>query len=224
MTNKFKSVFTPPLSRVFINAENKKGGPLSLNEVLSIKNSAVVVIIKKGLEQNIPGDQDEHDIDPENCWHDWQLLRRSLGYKPDLDPDFNNSFNLSYEDLHMQATIHTAQKSLYELRQLIATEEHAKAVLKYTLSDHESKTHTWLSLQNVSETGFNAQVINLPPGFSDHEIGETIYLRDSEVLDWMVNVDGYIYGAYSLKELRQSMNKEEKNDFDKQLGVLQYME
>ncbi|MDD7984815.1 DUF2314 domain-containing protein [Lentisphaera marina] len=224
MTDKFKSIFMPPLSQVLINAENKKGAPLSLDEVLSIKNSAVVVIIKKGLHQAIPGDQNEHDIDPENCWHDWQILRQSLGRKPDIDPYFNNSFNLSYEDLHMQATIHTAQKNLYELRELIKSEPRAKGILKYTLSDHESKTHTWLSLVSVSDTGFRAQVIDLPTDFHDHQIGETISLRDSEVLDWMVNIDGYIYGAYSLKELRQSMNEQEKIDFDKRLGVLQYMD
>jgi len=224
MTDKFKSVFMPPLSQVLINAENKKGHPLSLNEVLSIKNSAVVIIIKKGLQQELPGDQDEHDIDPENCWHDWQILRRSLNRKPDLDPDFNNSFNLSYEDLHMQATIHTAQKNLYELRELVKTEPKAKAILKYTLSDHESKAHTWLSLLDATDTSFRAQVINLPRGFHDHKIGEIICLRDSEVLDWMVNLEGYIYGAYSLKELRHSMNEKEKEDFDKNLGVLQYMD
>jgi uncharacterized protein YegJ (DUF2314 family) len=224
MTDKFKSVFMPPLSQVLINAENKKGAPLSLNEVLSIKNSAVVVIIKQGLHQAIPGDQNEHDIDPENCWHDWQILRQSLGRKPDIDAYFNNAFNLSYEDLHMQATIHTAQKNLYELRELIASEPRAKGILKYTLSDHESKMHTWLSLVSISDTGFRAQVIDLPDDFHDYQIGETISLRDSEVLDWMVNVDGYIYGAYSLKELRLSMDEQEKNDFDKRLGVLQYMD
>ena len=26
------------------------------------------------------------DIDPENCWHDWQRAHRDMGRKPDMDP------------------------------------------------------------------------------------------------------------------------------------------
>ena len=223
MTDKFRSVFMPPLSTLFINAEDKKGAPLGINEVLSIKNSAVVVIIKKGLEQQIAGECDDHEIDPENCWHDWQILRRRLGRKPDLDPDFNDSFNISYEDLNMQATISHAQKTLHELRDLISTEPEAKAVVKSTLSDHESKTHVWMSLQGMTDTGFRAQVIDLPKEFHDFNIGDTVYIKDSQILDWMVNLDGRVYGAYSLRELRKEMTEEEKCDFDKQMGIQEYI-
>jgi hypothetical protein len=26
------------------------------------------------------------DVDPENCWYDFQMLRRELGRRPDVDP------------------------------------------------------------------------------------------------------------------------------------------
>ena len=83
--NELVPVFVPALGALLIRAEDLKGEPLSYDEVIRIRDDAPCIMMKTQDARKM----EEHRgfaIDPENCWFEWQLLRKELGRKPDLDP------------------------------------------------------------------------------------------------------------------------------------------
>jgi hypothetical protein len=73
-------VFLNPLAMLLAGAEEKKGSPLTREEVLAVRDSAMCTAMpasqaKKfydGMETQFPG-LFPH-INPERCWEEWQAL------------------------------------------------------------------------------------------------------------------------------------------------------
>ena len=60
--------------------------PLTADEVLSIRDKAACVMMSTFQAARLAESRGYDDIDPENCWYEWQMLRRELNRAPDLDP------------------------------------------------------------------------------------------------------------------------------------------
>ena len=100
-------VFMPTLAAMLIAREDKKGEPLTPEEVIEIRDDAHCIMMAR---EDAAKMQEKRgvDIDPENCWYDFQLLRREMGRKPDLDP--GPKFNqISSSDPAYQQTITRAR-------------------------------------------------------------------------------------------------------------------
>jgi uncharacterized protein YegJ (DUF2314 family) len=54
------------------------------------------------------------------------------------------------------------------------------------------------------------------------EEGELFLLKQDQVEDWMINVDGLIYGGYSLRLAREMTPKSDRHDFDEHIGLRQF--
>lgn len=76
-------VFMPALAPLLIEAEDLKGSPLSHDEVLRIRDRAVCVAVPRDVAQAVEKERGYEDLEPENCWHEWQELRCALGRTPD---------------------------------------------------------------------------------------------------------------------------------------------
>ena len=81
-------VFMPSLSALLLHAEDLKGEPLTADEVLKIRDNAACIMMRPDHAGKMDDSRGYRDIAPENCWYDWQHLRRELGRKPDLEPAF----------------------------------------------------------------------------------------------------------------------------------------
>lgn len=79
-------VFMPALSAVLLSAEDQKGEPLTYDEVIRIRDASPCIMMRVDHVQKMAESRGYNDIGPENCWYDWQHLRRELGRKPDLNP------------------------------------------------------------------------------------------------------------------------------------------
>ena len=67
----------PRLVSVLIAAEKKSGHPLTEPEVIAIRDKAgYMVLPDKG--ELLRQDRDYEDIDPKNCWSEWQHARAKL--------------------------------------------------------------------------------------------------------------------------------------------------
>ena len=84
-------VFVPSLSAVLLNTENEKGQPLTYEEVIQLRDNASCKMAGHEQIARLAESRGYEDIDPENCWYDWQHLRRELGREPELDPGPNTS-------------------------------------------------------------------------------------------------------------------------------------
>ncbi|MEM6691566.1 MAG: DUF2314 domain-containing protein [Planctomycetota bacterium] len=216
-------VFVPALSAVLVAAEDQKTEPLDEAEVLELRDSAACVMMEEADAAKMVESRGYVDIDPENCWYDWQMLRRELGRKPDLDPgarvDRFNSTDATY-----QLTIERAQETLVDFRDMIARSEEWLPLIKTEVSNPHSEGRCFIWLNNVKETtdGFVAQVFEIPATLQGFEVGDTIEVLACEVLDWMINADGTLHGGISIRYHRERLPEHERDAFDTHIGVTTY--
>lgn len=216
-------VFVPALATVLIAAEDKKGTPLDKVEVLEIRDSAACIMMQQIDAAKLMESRGYSDIDPENCWYDWQMLRRELERKPDLDPGARVDY-FSNEDAEYQLTIQRAQETLGQFREMFDKFEPWSPLIKTELSNPnlEGRCFVWLNNVRETKTGFVAQVFEIPPTLEGFEVGDHIDVTSDDVLDWMVNDNGTLHGGFSIRYHRGKTPEHERDAFDAHLGVKTY--
>ena len=71
-------VFIPALGAILIAAEDNKREPLTIEEVVSIRDNSTCIMMTHADSAKLAESRGYNDIDPENCWYDWQMLRREI--------------------------------------------------------------------------------------------------------------------------------------------------
>ena len=71
-------VFIPALAPLLLRAEQLKGQPLTEAEVLRIRDHAICATVSREAAARLEEERGYRDIDPENCWAEWQELRLTL--------------------------------------------------------------------------------------------------------------------------------------------------
>ena len=138
--------FIPALVLLLVHAEDKKGEPLTKDEVHAIRDSGACIMMDAGDARKMDDSRGYRDIDPENCWHDWQMARRDMGRKPDIDPGprFNH---VRSSDPAYQQTILEAQESIEQFRAMLPSDGRARpdALIKTKLVDGDHSAYMWLN-------------------------------------------------------------------------------
>jgi uncharacterized protein YegJ (DUF2314 family) len=49
--------------------------------------------------------------------------------------------------------------------------------------------------------------------------GDTYVVTADQIEDWMINVDGLVYGAYTLRLQRDALPESERAEFDNYVGI-----
>ncbi|MFZ6735165.1 DUF2314 domain-containing protein [Undibacterium sp. Ji42W] len=221
---KLVPVFIPALVAILVNVEDKKGSHLSYDEVIEIRDNASVIMMEKPDASELAGSRGYDDIDPENCWYDWQMCRRDMGRKPDLDPGIKITMSNS-NDASMQQAFADAQQSLPHFRKLIHrnTEEEFFPLIKTKFVLATGNMFMWLRVIETSDTSFTGELFEVPAELRDYEIGDTFNLEDTAIIDWMINHDGAMHGGYTIRAHRATLDVEEQAKLDKHLGVVHYL-
>lgn len=221
---KLVPVFIPALVAILVNVEDKKGSPLSYDEVIEIRDNASVIMMEKPDAGELAESRGYDDIDPENCWYDWQMCRRDMGRKPDLDPGIKTTMSNS-NDASMQQAFADAQQSLPHFRKLIHsnTEEEFFPLIKIKFVLATGNIFMWLRVIDTSDTGFTGELFEVPAELRDYEIGDTFNLEDAAIIDWMINDDAAMHGGYTIRAHRETLDAEEQAKLDRHLGVSRYL-
>lgn len=216
-------LFMPALCTLLMRAEDTLGRPLDEAEALQIRDQASVIMVARDHAAQMAQSRGYADIDPENCWYDWQMLRRELGRKPDLDPGARVSF-VSDADADFVATIQQARNTLPAFRRLLLKlSETATPLVKALLEDAAHRAYIWLIITAFDDNGFVGEIFELPHAFSEFEVGQEIAVADVDIMDWMVNDAGVLHGGYSLRLTRSRLPAAEQEGFDQHLGVHTYL-
>jgi uncharacterized protein YegJ (DUF2314 family) len=215
-------VFMPMLRLVLLSAEDKKGSPLTEQEVLDIRDKAACIAMTREDAAKME-DTRGRDINPENCWFDFQSMRRELGRKPDLDPGARvESFPRG--DPTMEEAMRRARRTLDdfdEVRSRLA-DSGAVVMIKTLVGEGKSRTYLWLDRVRPSRNGYVAQVFELPSGIRTVRVDEEIAVDRDAVADWLVNHKGTLHGGFTLRIHRADLTDAERKRFDSQLGVHTY--
>ena len=215
-------VFIPSLGSLLINAEDKKASPLDENEVIQVRNKATVMMMKPADAQKLNERRGYSDVDPENCWHDWQNLRDRLGRKPTL-PAGPRFTQIGRADAEFNRTIEHARMTLSVFRKYVASEKNgAVHMLKTQLTEDDKKSYMWLNDARECEGGFMGNLFEVPRNFTRHHVGQEIFVPSDSVMDWMVNDHGCVHGGFSIRLMRQRKPETEQRQFDQYMGVTSY--
>jgi len=217
-------VFIPALVAILVNVEDTKGSPLTPEQVIAIRDKASVIMMEKAHADALAVSRGYDDIDPENCWYDWQMCRRDMGRKPDLDPGAKISMTNS-NDAHMQQAFADAEQSLPHFRKLIHsnTDEEFFPLIKTRFVLADGNLFVWLRVLESSDTGYTAELFEIPPGLDEYEVGDTFDVADAYVLDWMINHNGAMHGGYTIRAHRATLDVLEQKKLDRHLGVSRYL-
>ncbi len=215
-------VFVPQLSVVLITAEDKKQRPLTNDEVIELRDNAACIMMAREDAQKM----DERrgvDIDPENCWYDWQIIRRELGRKPDLDPGPKFDFFRS-SDPQYQETIRKAQETIEQFRGFLPNDgaPRFEASIKTRLTEDDKSALMWMNWTSKVGDSFEAELFEVPEFLSTFQVGDRISVSLESLADWMVNIDGELHGGFSLRYHRTNLSPAEQVDFDRHIGVTKY--
>lgn len=79
---KLVPVFIPSLASILWHHEQKKGDALTEDEVLAIRGKSVVMMMRASIAERMDERRGYRDINPEFCWLEWCLLRKTLRDEP----------------------------------------------------------------------------------------------------------------------------------------------
>ena len=214
-----KPVFIPALSAILLNAEDEKGSPLTNNEVIEIRDSAAVIMMEEIDAEKMVESRGYDDLDPENVWYDWQMVRRELGRKPDIDP--GTRFSFVNTDSEFQKTIIDARNTLKRFRNLIEkkSSDNLFPLVKTEISDSSYKAFMWLYVVDFNSDKFIGELFEVPTEFTEFSVGDRFELSENDVLDWMINDNGTLHGGFSLRYQRDNMTSTEREKFDNHIGI-----
>jgi len=68
----------PSLVATLLNRETAKGSPLTEEEVIQIRDSCPAIALTQEDAMRVDESRGYLDIDPENCWEEWQRVRLEL--------------------------------------------------------------------------------------------------------------------------------------------------
>jgi uncharacterized protein YegJ (DUF2314 family) len=216
-------VFMPALIALLIHAEDDKAEPLTRDEVESIRDNASCKMAYADVVIRMEESRGYRDIDPENCWHDWQMTRRRMGRKPELDPGPRFDQVRSSDPAYRQ-TIEDALSTIEQFRQMLPTDgtPRADALVKTKLTDDTNSAFMWLNNTSMDGESFSAELFEVPDTLPNYNVGDRLTVPLDSLLDWMVNDHGLLHGGFSLRYHRDRMNDAEKAEYDQHIGVTDY--
>ncbi len=222
-TDDLVPVFVPALVALLVHAEDEKGKPLTKDEVYAIRDSGACIMMDAGDAHKMDESRGYRDIDPENCWHDWQMARRDLGRKPDIDPG-PRFYHIRSSDAAFQQTISDAQETIEQFRAMLPADGTPRpdALIKIKLVDGDNSAFMWLNNTAVNGDNFTAELFEVPDTLPSYSVGDRLAVAIGELMDWMVNEDGRLTGGFSVRYTRARMSESERLDFDRYIGVTEY--
>ncbi|QDU25181.1 hypothetical protein ETAA8_02430 [Anatilimnocola aggregata] len=222
-TDDLVPVFMPALVVLLVHAEDKKGTPLTRDEVHAIRDSGACIMMEADDARKMDDSRGYRDIDPENCWHDWQMARRDMGRKPDIDPGPRFDHVRSGDPAYQQ-TILDAQESIERFRAMLPSDGTPRpdALIKTKLVDGDNSAFMWLNNTATEGDNFTAELFEVPDTLPNYTTGIRHVVILEELMDWMVNENGRLTGGFSLRYNRARMSDAEKLDFDRHIGVTEY--
>ncbi len=163
-------VFMPALVVLLIHAEDKKGEPLYREEVHAIRDNVECEMAYADVVHKMDESRGYRDIDPENCWYDWQMTRRRMGREPELDPGPRFE-QVRASDPAYQQSIHDALSTIEQFRGMLPADgtPRADALIKAQLSDGGNSAFMWLNNTSLDGESFTAELFEVPDMLSNYK-------------------------------------------------------
>lgn len=115
-----------------------------------------------------------------------------------------------------------ASLPVFRLLMPLCEAEEAYPLVRTYYDDGDCGIWLWLVVVEVEKEGFVVEAFETPPSLPDLQPGSRMTLNDSQIVDWMLNHAGTLYGGYSLRLQRSRLPATERKRYDQYVGVIRY--
>ncbi len=128
------------------------------------------------------------------------------------------------DDPAYRETIEDAQATLPQFRALLRLPGEANSLVcvRTRLTVGATSALVWLMVIQQNRAGFATSAFEVPPELAGIAIGARFEVASADVVDWMYNLDGILYGGYSLRYQRAQLPEDQRAWFDERIGVTEY--
>ncbi len=131
-------------------------------------------------------------------------------------------YGVTSDDNEMNNAIKKANETLVQFDEALKSNNsnYKYFALKTRFTTVSGGEHIWLSKIVMKDNNYFGVIDNLPQSTTEVKIGDTIKIENNNISDWMYIDDKKLAGGYTIRLLRQRMNKEERKQFDKECGFI----
>ncbi|PVZ78184.1 hypothetical protein C9426_35090 [Serratia sp. S1B] len=131
------------------------------------------------------------------------------------------------ENVAWQNAILESKKTLGAFKKKLNTiniSDDTVPMVKVPLQGRNRIANVWLLVIDTNASGFEGVIFEPLSELPDLNVGDKLSIDDERVIDWSLNINGTMYGAYTMRYQRNKLSDAEKIEFDQYVGVKQWAE
>jgi uncharacterized protein YegJ (DUF2314 family) len=132
-----------------------------------------------------------------------------------------NTYAVTSENPSMDLAINEAKNTISEFNQALKSNNSSYndfAVKKRYKTDDGGGEHMWIAGINLVNGNYKGFINNDAEKTTEVKYGDTVIVLKDEITDWMYLDNNVLRGGYTIREIRNKMNKEERIRMDKDIG------
>lgn len=136
--------------------------------------------------------------------------------------DEPDTYRVNQDDAEMNDAIKTAKQTLDKFANALKSgnKDYQNFALKIRFNAPNGGEHIWVSDITLKDNNYIGIVDNTPEATTEAKIGDTIQIENDHISDWMFFENQKLRGGYTLRLLRDRMTEEERNQFDRESGLI----
>ncbi len=86
----------------------------------------------------------------------------------------------------------------------------------------EAYMHLWMLVHDALDDLLFAHTFEFPEGLVGLDVGQTYVIGPDRIEDWMINEQGVVFGAFTLRLQRDALPEAERPRFDAHTGIVRF--
>jgi len=146
-----------------------------------------------------------------------QTQRKTI--ERDDEPDLEVVEN---DDKKMNEAIALAGKTLDQFDKAFKSGNKALSYfsIKMRFDTPKGGEHIWMSDIDLKDGKYFGAVGNVPEQTNAIKLGDVMEIPKDRISDWMYTENGKLRGGYTIRAIRERMSKEERKQFDQEMGMV----
>lgn len=126
------------------------------------------------------------------------------------------------DDNSMNAAISMAKNTIDEFDKALLSRDpsYTDFAIKKPYKTESGHEHMWIGSITLAEGKYRGVVNNDAESTKEVKYGDTVLVGRDEISDWMYLDNNVLRGGYTIREVRNKMNKEEQKKFDAETGFI----
>jgi uncharacterized protein YegJ (DUF2314 family) len=132
-----------------------------------------------------------------------------------------STYSVTVEDPSMNSAINKAKSTISEFDQALKSNNPSFtnfAVKKRFKTSDGGGEHMWIAGINLQNGIYKGFVNNDAEKTTEVKYGDTVIVQKDEITDWMYLDNNVLRGGYTIREVRNQLNQDERIKMDKELG------